>query len=159
MEFKNVNLEMISDYEFNAFMENSIEEYAREKIRSGNWKESEAIELSRKSFQNLLPEGKNTRGHSIMSILDRDNGKNIGVIWVEWKNKEYDSTYIWDILIYEEFRRKGYGYSALIELERMAKINGSKAIVLHVFGHNRPAIDLYQKLGYFATNIIMKKEL
>lgn len=159
MEFRNVSLEPISDYEFNAYMEKSIEEYAKEKVRSGNWKEDEAMELSKNSFLKLLPDGKNTKGHAVMSIVDRENGKNIGVLWVEWKNREFNSSYIWDIVIYKEFRRMGYGYSAMKELEKMAKINGSSSIVLHVFGHNKPAIEMYQKLGFKTTNIIMKKEI
>ncbi|MGC8547231.1 MAG: GNAT family N-acetyltransferase [Thermoplasmata archaeon] len=159
MEFRNVSLEPISDYEFNAYMEKSIEEYAKEKVRSGNWKENEAMELSKNSFHKLLPDGKNTKGHAVMSIIDRENGKNVGVLWVEWKNREFDSSYIWDIVIYKEFRRMGYGYSAMKELEKMAKINRSSSIVLHVFGHNRPAIEMYQKLGFKTTNIIMKKEI
>lgn len=159
MESKNVSLEPISDYEFKAYMEKSIGEFAKEKVQSSNWKENEAMELSKKSFLKLLPDGKNTKGHAVMSIIDKENGKNIGVMWVEWKNKEFDSTYIWDIVIYEEFRRMGYGFSAMKELEKMAKINGSSSIVLHVFGHNKPAIEMYQKLGFITTNIIMKKEI
>lgn len=159
MKVRNVSLEPISEYEYQAYIENSIKEYAAEKIKSGNWKEGEAIELSRKEFGNLLPNGIKTPGVSIFSIIDNDTKKNVGVLWVEWNRKEYSSTYIWDIVIYKEFRQKGYGHAAMEELEKVAKINGSKSIVLHVFGHNKPAISMYEKLGYYPTNIIMRKEL
>ena len=80
-------------------------------------------------------------------------------LWVEWKNKEHNSSYIWDVIIHEKFRRRGYGTLALQLLEKMAKERGSNGISLHVFGHNRPAISMYESLGYYATNIIMKKDL
>ncbi len=41
----------------------------------------------------------------------------------------------------------------------MAKVMRSNSISLHVFGHNKPAISMYDSLGYCATNIIMKKDL
>ena len=83
----------------------------------------------------------------------------MGVLWVEWNNKEYNATYIWDIVIYENFRRKGYGSAALKHLENICKEKDSSAICLHVFGHNRSAIAMYNSLGYYPTNVIMKKDL
>ncbi len=159
MHFKNVDLVPISEYEFQIYKENSIKNYAKEKVKSGNWSENESENLSRKSFENILKDGINTKGHTIFSIRDRDNGSSVGILWVEWNNKEFNSTYIWDILIFENYRKLRYGSSALRELEIIAKMKGSKAIVLHVFGHNHIALDMYNKLGFKVTNIIMKKEI
>ena len=154
-----VDLLPISDEDFKAFLDLQISEYAREKIKSGNWVESEAYDLSRKSFMGLLPDGKDTSGHSILTITDAESKTGVGTLWVEWKNKEHNSSYIWDVIIHEKFRRRGYGTLALQLLEKMAKERGSNGISLHVFGHNRSAISMYESLGYYATNIIMKKDL
>ena len=66
---------------------------------------------------------------------------------------------IYDFLIYEEHRRKGYGKQTLVALEEKVKELGIETIALHVFGHNQAAIDLYQKTGYKMTNIQMQKKL
>ena len=128
-------------------------------MKSGNWAESEAFDLSAKSFMNLLPEGRETSGHSIMSIVDSISKEKVGVLWVEWNNKEHNASFIWDIIIHDNFRRKGYGSAALKQLDKMAAEKGSSGISLHVFGHNMAAISMYESLGYYATNIIMKKDI
>ena len=85
-----VDLLPISDEDFKAFLDLQISEYAREKIKSGNWVESEAYDLSRKSFMGLLPDGKDTSGHSILTITDAESKTGVGTLWVEWKNKEHN---------------------------------------------------------------------
>ena len=154
-----MELASISEEEFRDYLKSQILEYAKEKVKSGNWQESEAFSLSTKSYMNLLPQGRETSGHSIMSIVDSRSKAKAGVLWAEWNNKEHNSSYIWDIIIYDNFRRKGYGSAALKQLEKMAAERGSSGISLHVFGHNKPAISMYESLGYYATNIIMKKDI
>lgn len=154
-----IALEIITDDDFKNYLNFQIQEYAKEKIKSGNWSEKDALDLFRKSFLNFLPEGRDTKGHTIMTIVDSNSHEKVGVLWVEWTNKEYYTTFIWDIIIYENFRRKGFGSSALKQLENLCKEKGSSSICLHVFGHNRSAIAMYNSLGYYPTNVIMKKEL
>jgi ribosomal protein S18 acetylase RimI-like enzyme len=154
-----VKLLPISEEDFRRYLKSEILEYAKEKVKSGNWEEREAFDLSTKSFRNLLPGGRETSGHSIMSIVDSISKDKVGVLWVEWNNKEHNASFIWDIIIYDNFRRKGYGSAALKQLEKMAVEKGSSGISLHVFGHNKAAISMYESLGYYATNIIMKKDI
>ena len=67
--------------------------------------------------------------------------------------------FIYDIMIYEAYRRQGYATSALKVMEAKVRELGFYKISLHVFGHNSPAISLYEKIGYQPTNIMMTKEL
>ena len=136
-----------------------IQEYAKAKVKSGNWSEKDALQLSKKSFLSFLPNDKDATGHSIMTIVDSKSHEKVEVLWVEWNNKEYNATFIWDIIIYENFRRKGFGSAALKQLENLCKDKGSSSICLQVFGHNKSAITMYDSLGYYPTNIIMKKDL
>ncbi len=154
-----VELLPIGEDDFRSYLKSQILEYAKEKVKSGNWEEREAFDLSTKSFNNLLPGGRETSGHSIMSIVDSKSKEKVGVLWVEWNNKEHNASFIWDIIIFDNFRRKGYGSAALKQLEKMAVEKGSSGISLHVFGHNKAAISMYESLGYYATNIIMKKDI
>jgi ribosomal protein S18 acetylase RimI-like enzyme len=45
------------------------------------------------------------------------------------------------------------------EIESIARTLGLEQIELHVFGHNERAINLYEKLDYKVSNIIMSKKL
>ena len=159
MNNSGVGLVSINDKDFKIYLESQITQYARDKIRAGTWNENEAIDLSRESFAKLLPDGRKTVGHSIMTIIDETTTDKVGILWVEWKNMEHKSSYIWDLVIYEKYRRRNYGTRALKSLEKMVKDRGISSITLHVFGHNKPAVSLYKSLGYFCTDMIMKREL
>ena len=52
-----------------------------------------------------------------------------------------------------------YGKQAMTEIETIAKELSFSKIELHVFGHNKVAQNLYEKLDYEVTNIIMAKKL
>ena len=56
-------------------------------------------------------------------------------------------------------RRRGYAEQAMLALEKEARRMGAGTIRLHVFGHNSAARPLYEKLGYYPTNIVMAKDL
>lgn len=48
----------------------------------------------------------------------------------------------------------------MIEIETIARQElGMKKIGLHVFGHNKVARGLYEKLGYETTNVVMAKTI
>lgn len=50
-ETKLITLQAMTKEEFKQYSSYAIEDYAKEKVISGNWSEEEAIELSRKSFE------------------------------------------------------------------------------------------------------------
>ena len=64
-----VKLFPISQADFDAFLEREIIDYAADKVRSGNWRQEEAIERSRKEHEQLLPNGPRTKDHFIFSIF------------------------------------------------------------------------------------------
>jgi ribosomal protein S18 acetylase RimI-like enzyme len=47
----------------------------------------------------------------------------------------------------------------MLALEARVISMGLDVISLHVFGHNRAARSLYEKLGYETTNVYMSKKL
>jgi ribosomal protein S18 acetylase RimI-like enzyme len=64
---------------------------------------------------------------------------------------------IYDLIIHENLRRKGYASRTLEHVEDRAKELGAKSAKLHVFGHNHVARTLYEKMGYNETSITMAK--
>lgn len=149
-------LRKMSSSEFEEYIDNTISIYAKEKIESGNWTEDEAFLRSESEYNKLLPNGVNSDNNHLFSILNETN-EVIGMIWLNEKENSY--SFIYDINIHENYQGKGYGYRAMKEIESIARTLGLEKIDLNVFGHNERAINLYEKLDYKATNIIMSKKL
>ena len=51
----------MTEDEFKAYLEEDIKEYAAVNVRNGYWDESEALEKSRESHNQLLPDGLATK--------------------------------------------------------------------------------------------------
>ena len=150
----------MSDGDFQTYLEEAIRDYAEEKVKAGNWQAGEAVERSRAEFSLLLPKGLATEGQHIFSIVDSETRERVGMIWLGGiAGVERPLLYIYDFVIFEAYRRKGYGKQALQLVELFAGAQGANELGLHVFGHNAPARALYQKLGYEETNVSMRKHL
>ncbi len=150
-----VKLEPIQQKDFEIFLERGIREYAEDHVRNGNWTAEEVLERSKKEFEQLLPDGINSQHQYLYSIIDEDDSKK-GVLWVQIKDQK---AFIYDFIIDESFRGKGYGKQALAALdERLISMNVD-SVGLHVFGHNIVAQEVYKKSGYEITNINMRKVL
>lgn len=114
----------------------------------------------KKQFQRLLPNGVASKDQYLYAIVD-DAGRKVGVLWlaVRYQSGIRPYAFVYDFLIDEEFRRRGYGRQAFEVLEEKVKEMGLDSISLHVFGHNQPAIALYQAAGYETTDLQMVKRL
>ena len=152
-------LRPITDEEFIAWKEAVIPGYAQDKVDSGQWPAVTAVALSRKEYEDLLPQGRTTESNYIYTVLSAD-GRAVGTLWIAAKDRAKKRiAYVYDILIWPEHRRRGHALRAFQALEIEAARLGLSGIALHVFGHNHAAHALYVKLGYVATNISMFKAL
>ncbi len=140
--------------EFDAFLERSIPEYAQDKVRAGNWTEAESLERSRKEFEELLPQGLNTKDNFLYTLHDEKQA--VGMIWIK---VDMPSAFIYEVYVEEKFRGKGYGKNIMLLVEEKAREMGLKTLKLHVFGSNHVARKLYETVGYETTNINMSKTL
>ncbi|MEE3805856.1 GNAT family N-acetyltransferase [Lysinibacillus fusiformis] len=153
-----ISLKPMNQEEFKQYISYAIEDYAKDKIASGNWSEDEAINLSRESFERLLPNGEKTENNHLLSIF-HDNIL-VGMIWISQKApKNPNEGFIYDFVIFEQYQGQGYGKKAMKEAEIIAKELGMNKIGLNVFGHNKIARGLYEKMGYKITNITMAKTI
>jgi RimJ/RimL family protein N-acetyltransferase len=108
--------------DFQAYLEEDIERYAQERVRVGDWHASEALQKSHEEHQQLLPDGLATKNHHLLSIEDEAIGSKVGVIWFTIYDKQLQPlAFVYDFLIYEQFRRRGYGEQALLALEVKVK--------------------------------------
>jgi ribosomal protein S18 acetylase RimI-like enzyme len=155
-----VQLVPMSQGEFDAFIEWSICDYVAEMVKAGIWDPVQAEEKCRQETRETLPQGSSTPDHYFYTIRDDQTDMAVGVLWLGVLRKQVvPIAYINDLFIEEKHRRRGYATQAMLAAEEKARQLGFSGIGLHVFGHNKPAIALYQKLGYEATSIQMRKQL
>lgn len=149
----------MTDAEYVSFRESAIPAYAADKVSSGQWSAEQSLELSRKEYEELLPDGLRTANQYLYSVRD-DQGQAVGTLWIAVKEQSGKRiAYIYDIEIRPEHRLRGHAMRALAAAEDEARGLGLRGIGLHVFGHNIGARALYEKLGYQPTNINMFKPL
>ncbi|GGH74961.1 ribosomal protein S18 acetylase RimI-like enzyme [Pullulanibacillus pueri] len=151
-----IELKAMDATTFQNYISQSIEAYANEHIRAGNWQEEEALEKAKRQFEQLLPNGLNTKGHLLFSIYHKHEA--IGHLWLHVNHQGlYKKAFIYDIELLENYRGKGLGKATLEALDQYAQKLGIKEIRLHVFAHNKRAIALYQKMDYKTTDYHMMK--
>jgi len=137
----------MTDKEFKSYKEWFIKDYSSDLIKSGRSSIDEACANAKEVFERLLPQGLHTKDNYIYTILS-SNTEDIGIIWYK-QDKNYG--FIYDFLIREKYRKKGYGYEVLTEIEKDAIKKDINLMGLHVFEFNESAISLYNKLGYEVT--------
>lgn len=155
-----VTLVPMNEQEYEIFVARSITDYADDKVKAGTWAPDEAQQLSAESFERLLPDGLNTPTEHLYSVLDTSRNAKVGDLWIHISEGPLGrSAFIYDILIYESFQGQGYGTQTMTALEEEARRQKVDRISLHVFGHNKIALSLYQKMGFETTDINMTKIL
>jgi RimJ/RimL family protein N-acetyltransferase len=150
-----VKLEPIQQEDFELFLEREIREYAADHVRNGNWSPDGALERSKTEFEHYLPDGIHSKDQYLYSIIIEANDK-IGILWVQVKDQK---AFIFDFVIDEAFRGKGYGKQALTAMDEKLRSMNVESVELHVFGDNITAQELYKKAGFKITGIHMKKTL
>ncbi|MFN8411957.1 MAG: GNAT family N-acetyltransferase [Anaerolineales bacterium] len=144
--------------EFDAFLEHTIPDYAADNVKAGYWAEEEALERSRKEFDQLLPKGLATENHYLYTLYDEDQA--VGLIWLRANvDRPTKSGFIFELWIDDRFRGKGYGKQAMVLIEEKARELGLKSIGLHVFASNQVARSLYETVGYEVSSMNMTKKI
>ena len=154
-----VKLVPMDEEAFSRYMNWSVKNYADEKVKAGNWPLEGSLERSREEFNKLLKNGLRTENNYLYTAMDGD--RDVGILWIAIMKHDgvNETIWIYDIVVNENMRGKGYGYQIMNALEEKARELNQSSISLHVFGHNTPAIELYKKCGYGITNIVMQKNL
>jgi ribosomal protein S18 acetylase RimI-like enzyme len=155
-----VVLRPFADAHFEAWFDVAATSHAADQVRAGNWPPDGAVEKARGQLRQLLPDGTRSAGHHLYHVLDDATAAPVGSLWVliEPHDGRIDA-FIYDIVIDQALRGRGYGEATMRAAEVEARRLGATRIGLHVFGFNTVARRLYEKLGYETTNINMEKPL
>jgi len=144
--------------EYDVYLKHLIPDYAADNVRAGYWDESEALEKSRQQIESLLPQGLQTKDHYIYTLVDGEQA--VGMIWLRAQlDRAVKSGFIFDVVVDEKFRGKGYGKQLILLIEEKARELDLKSIGLHVFAYNKVAKNLYESLGYEISSLNMIKKL
>lgn len=150
-----IELRSMIQSEFEVFMARSVPDYAKDKMVAENLTHEEALEKSQAQFNTLLPDGLKTKNNYFYTFTDQSQ-KSIGCVWLAARDKD---VFIYDLYLDQNQRGKGLGAQMMQLIDEQVKQLGFDAIRLHVFGHNKVAIKLYQSAGYTVTNMHMMKKL
>jgi ribosomal protein S18 acetylase RimI-like enzyme len=152
-------LEPMTQARYDTWLAATIREYAAEKVAAGNYAEEGSLERSKAEFDALLPQGLQTPGHEIRSIVN-DAGELVGYVWFTIEDRPQGRVvFIYDIAVDPEHRRQGHAQAALLEVEAYAREHDCIGVMLHVFGNNAGARQLYLNAGYEETNVVMLKRV
>ncbi len=155
-----VGLVPMTPEEFAEYQKWSIPDYAEAHVRAGQWDPEHALERSQQEHDRLLPKGLSTPDHYFWTLRDDQTGLRVGEIWYALQSEGGPpGLFIFWIGVRPDHRRKGYASAAISELGAHARELKANRISLHVFADNSPARDLYEKLGFRETNIIMAKSV
>ena len=153
-----VKLISLDEAPYLKYREQLARDYAQDKVRAGAWSRAEAEGRASRELDELLPDGPATRDHFLHSVRDDSLPAEVGIVWFAIMDSGIGrSVWIYDIVIHERFRRRGYARRTLELVEEKARELGASKVELHVFGHNDGARALYEKMGYGVTSIIMAK--
>lgn len=151
----------MSAAEFPAWRQEGIDGYAHDIFGSGGEATLDAaMARSAREFDELLPEGAQTRHHSFW-VLDAPStaadgegdgdGGYVASIWLR-HHHQVGRSFVFSVAVKPEHRGKGYGRAAMRLGERASRDAGDSALALNVFGQNTVAINLYTSLGYVVTD-------
>lgn len=146
--------------EFAEYVRFSMELFASEKMRGEGLTRNAAWKIAQESMQNKFPHGLSSENQCVFVVCFGEGAAPIGFVWLEERDRDgKKSVYIYDIYIKPEFQGQGLGQKTMEAIEGIARERGAGRVQLHVFGHNERARNLYEKMDYRATNIMMAKDL
>jgi ribosomal protein S18 acetylase RimI-like enzyme len=130
--------------------------YVGERIAAGD-SEQEAETNAAAAFERLVPGGTPASGQLVGRVLCA--GRPVGYLWIGPAGPDPQRWWVWDILIDDDQRGRGYGRQAMLLAEQLARAQGATTIGLNVFAHNVVARNLYSSLGYEENSVQMRKNL
>jgi len=144
--------------EFSKYRKLSLEEYAQDIARNFRRPIDEVRTEAKQQVRRILRNGLSTPGHFLYNVLEKKTSETIGLIWFN-VDDDKKRAFLYDILIYQPHRGKGYGRRTLELLETKLRNLGVTQFGLHVFAHNQVAIKLYKTHGFYTASFNMQKDI
>ncbi|MFF8716930.1 GNAT family N-acetyltransferase [Streptomyces sp. NPDC015184] len=160
MDAERVTLRKMTSAEYHAAAEHREAESVR--VLGKFMSEELARERVRHGTATFLPDGVDTPGHHLV-MAENGSGEVVGNAWIGpdpgQASGTADSAWLYDINVFEPFRRRGYGSAILAAAEELVAREGRTALALDVVGGNEAAIAMYRHSGYEVSSMSMRKNL
>jgi len=153
-----LRLQPMPHSDFEEFRSLSVQNYARALSRNLRINYRRAGQMAVEEMKGILPRGFFSDDHYFYNLLADAEAREVGKLWF-YINRKLKSAFLYDLMIFDAFQRKGYGKEALQAMEKELKQKGITVIRLNVFNDNRIARKLYQAQGYDNCNQILQKFL
>ena len=149
-----IELKKLNADEFPEFITASIEDYAQGMSANQGLDITSAREKAKRDARNIeMSDNSYLTGIIDIAIKEVVGGISFRI------NEEKKSVFIYHLLIFGQYRQRGYAKAALKKLESELKEKGIKRFEFNVFADNEVALRLYEKSGYHITNFYMAKDL
>lgn len=139
------------------FLELSNQDYIASLMKAFDFDRTKAEADAKLSFDRAFTPKEGIE-NVFLSIVMEEQNTVIGGLWLSL-NHVKAKAYLYQIILYKEYRGKGNGKKAMSLLDTYCKKKGMKAIGLNVFGFNTIARGLYGDIGYEVVQSMMRKEL
>lgn len=154
-----LRLEPMSNDEFAARRVQLVEGYAQDIAVSRSLDIEHARKTTEERTDNLLPQGTSTP--DMLLFVGKVGDEQVGWIWLALPQapERPDTAWIHNIYVDAGHRGKGYGRALMLAAEEELVRRGVPRLGLNVFGYNKPAIRLYESLGFEIASQHMAKPL
>jgi GNAT superfamily N-acetyltransferase len=145
--------------EIGPWSRHSVLGFAAQLVTAGVSSEPEATAYAKRQFAHLLPDGPATPGNRIWTVR-LDDGTSVGSLWLRLLPVSgRRQAFVVDVEVEPGLRGQGLGRATMCAAESAARDLGADVISLNVFGHNRPALGLYDALGYAVSTATLSARL
>jgi ribosomal protein S18 acetylase RimI-like enzyme len=159
MEAPRVTLREMTADEYGSYVDEVQAAVVRELVAT--MPEDEARATAAGGIAQYLPQGVATPNHTLV-IAEDAAGTPVGNAWVgpdPHRAEDSDAVWLYDINVYPQARRNGFGSAILAEVEALVVRDGKTRLGLNVVATNEAAIALYRKSGYAVLTMQMSKPL
>jgi ribosomal protein S18 acetylase RimI-like enzyme len=152
-----ITLRPATEEEFAGWRARQMADYAAEIAASGSLPPEAAREKAERDTTTALPAGVHTPGQWIFRLLAGEQP--VGWLWLGAPPPGGDPAMAWvySVEVEEQSRGRGYGRAAMLLAEEEARSRGMTSVGLNVHGSNKPALSLYESLGYEVMTQQMRK--
>jgi ribosomal protein S18 acetylase RimI-like enzyme len=157
-EHPSVTLRPMTIVEFDAWRDVAIRQHAEQTSRATGRSLEASLDDAAELLPKVLVDGINTRGMDFFVIVDVDD-QEIGWLWIGSSPDDPEAGFVWDIIIEQSRRGRGYGRAAMLAAEQFFAAKGKVRIGLQVAARNDVARRLYEAMGYQVTMTTMSKAI
>lgn len=97
-----------------------------------------------------------------VTIAEDESGRRLGLLWYGLNRNPLtgeEEAWVYSVSVVPEHRGRGVGKRLMAYAEELARNDGHTTLGLMVASHNTRARELYERIGFRANSVLMRKRL